>query len=409
MGNGPEEQDVDAIALLKNLESEPERNPQVAARAKAKFLAEAISERASVSAAREVRHSRWKEDVMHLARIPVYLIAIAGVAVLVVSVLMIGGPVVGNTFSTINSSLSSVGGPSGAPTAQHGPGLTNPQPSGRPAIATEAAIPEPTAGAPIPPGTGYTEQMVIKNADLRLLVKDTDRALDGMLQAASDVQGYLISSRVWSQDYHGTNYKYATVTIGVPADQFENALRRLRSLAVRVLDESASGQDVTDQYVDLESQVTNLEATRERIKGFLDQTQTVDESLRINYQLSLVEAQIEQLKGQMKYLSGRAGFSTITINLEPELPEILPTVTPNVVPTVMPTATPLAALQPWDVSGTTRQATNTLVSLYRLLAEFLIWVFLVVIPVLGPPAILIWLVTWLIQRRKRPAPKGQGA
>jgi hypothetical protein len=271
------------------------------------------------------------------------------------------------------------------------------------ALAMPPLQPTSSAAAPALPGAPFRDQMVIKNANIRLLVDDMNRALEGVTQLVTDTRGYTLSSRMWYQDYYGTNYRWATLTIGVPADQFENALQRLRSLGVRVLDETASGEDVTDQYVDLQSQETNLEATRDRIKTFLDQAKTADEALRINQQLSDVEAQVEQIKGQMNYLSNRAAFSMITINLEPELPHIVAT------PTVMPTATPIAALAPWDVSGTTRQATYTLVSAYRLIAQFLIWVFLVVVPVLGPPTLLIWLVMWLIQRRNKLGAKGHGA
>ena len=85
--------------------------------------------------------------------------------------------------------------------------------------------------------------------------------------SAEENRALLISSRVWFQDYYGTNYKYATLTIGVPVDQFEAALRRIRALAVRVQDDNASGEDVTSQYVDLQSQLGNLEATRDRIRA----------------------------------------------------------------------------------------------------------------------------------------------
>jgi hypothetical protein len=165
------------------------------------------------------------------------------------------------------------------------------------------------------------------------------------------------------------------------------------------LDDNATGEDVTSQYVDLQSQLTNLEATRDRIKSFLDQAKTVDEALRINQQLSDVEAQIEQIKGQMNYLSNRSAFSTVTINLEPDLPKLVATPTP--------TATPPAiqALSPWDPGRTTHRATNTLVSAYRMIVELLIWVIVVLVPIFGPPALLIWLVVWLVRRRMKAAPK----
>jgi Domain of unknown function (DUF4349) len=260
--------------------------------------------------------------------------------------------------------------------------------------ATAAAIYQ-TGPDTITSNVASRDHMIVKNGDIKLLVKDSDRALDGVTQIASDVQGYIVSSRVWYQDYFGTNYKYATLTLGVPEDQFENVLRRLRGLAARVLDENATGEDVTDQYVDLQSQLTNLEATRDRIKSFLDQAKTVDEALRINQQLSDVEAQIEQIKGKMNYLSNRSAFSTITINLEPDLPPVVATSTPT------PTPVPVPALGPWDPGTTTQQATNVLVSSYRVIIDLLIWTFVVLVPIFAPIALFVWLIMWLMRRKAK--------
>jgi hypothetical protein len=212
--------------------------------------------------------------------------------------------------------------------------------------------------------------MIIKNADIKLLVEDTDVAIDRATQAVGDLNGYIISSRVWYQPwYDGENYKYATITIGVPVDQFERTLTRLRGLAVKVLDETASGEDVSNQFVDLQSQVTNLEATRDRIKSFLDEAKTVDEALRINTELANVEAQIEQIKGQMNYLQDRSAFSTITINFEPVLPEEL-----------TPTPTPSPTPNPWNPGATFNNAKKDSDLAYQGIIDFLIWVLVVLVP-----------------------------
>ncbi len=90
--------------------------------------------------------------------------------------------------------------------------------------------------------------LIIKNADIQLLVEDTDVAIDCATQIVGDVGGYIISSRVWYQPhFDGENYKYAALTIGVPFQQFERALTRLRGIAVKALDETASGEDVPNQ------------------------------------------------------------------------------------------------------------------------------------------------------------------
>ena len=252
-----------------------------------------------------------------------------------------------------------------------------------PSIYATAMPPQDSA-----PGALASMHMIIKNAEIKLLVTDTDIAIDRATQVVGDAGGYIVSSRVWSQPhYDGKNYKYAAITIGIPVQEFEHTLSRLRGLSVQVLDETASGEDVTNQFVDLQSQLTNLEATRERIKMFLDSAKTVDEALRINQELSVIESQIEQIKGQMNYLEDRSAYSTITINLEPELPELEPVVTP----------TP----NPWNPGETFNNAKETVTFAYQGIVNFLIWLFVVLIPILAPPALIIGGVWKLLTRRSR--------
>jgi hypothetical protein len=236
-----------------------------------------------------------------------------------------------------------------------------------------------------------SNRMIIKNADIRLMVKDTDVAIDRATQVIADAGGYIVSSRVWYQDYYGNSLKYATVTIGIPVEEFERALVKLRDLAVRVVDEVASGDDVTEQYVDLQSQLTNLEATRARIQEFLQDAKTIDDALRINQELANIEAQIEQIKGRMNYLDDRSAYSTITINFEPEFPVLTPTPTP----TARPTATPV----PWNPGETFGEAKGTVTVLYQGIANFLIWVAVVILPLALPLALILWGISKLMSRK----------
>jgi hypothetical protein len=236
-----------------------------------------------------------------------------------------------------------------------------------------------------------SNRMIIKNADVRLMVKDADVAIDRATQIIGDAGGYIVSSRVWYQDYYGNNLKYASITLGVPVEEFEKVLSRLRGLAVRVVDEVASGDDVTEQYVDLQSQLQNLEATRARIQEFLKDAKTVDEALRINQELANIEAQIEQIKGRMNYLNDRSAYSTITVNLEPELPVLTPT--PTVTPS--PTATPI----PWNPGEEFGKAKSTVTILYQGIGNFMIWLAVVILPIVLPPALLLWGIWKWLNRR----------
>ncbi len=259
--------------------------------------------------------------------------------------------------------------------------------------ATGAPQATPAPGSPglAAPYRAQVERMIIKNAELDLLVSDTDVALDSITVIAADYGGYIISSHTWFED----EFKYATVRLGVPVVEFENILRRLRGLALKVNSEVASGEDVTDQYVDLQSRLTNLQATRDRIREFLDKAETVEEALQVNQQLSEVEAQIEEIQGRMNYLKDRAAYSTIDVQLNPQRP----TPTPSPTPTPTPTPTPEA----WRPGETVKDATGVLTSVVKGLVDLAIWVIVVLGPFLVPVALLVWLVIWLRRRAARSA------
>lgn len=273
--------------------------------------------------------------------------------------------------------------PAGGEAELYPTAAATPLPQSTATPASEGAV-----GRPLPIAQPRPNRLIIKNAEMSILVSDTDDALDRLTLVVGDVGGYMLSSRVWYEEREDVNYKYATVTMGVPVDQFETTLRRLRQLAVRVIDETASGQDVTDEYVDLDSRLRNLEATRDRIRQFLDQAETVEEALRVNEQLKAVEAEIEQVQGRMNYLFDRAGYSTIAVQLKPEVAPL---------PTPSPTPTPA----PWNAGAIARDASATLGSVLKALAEIGIWLTIVVLPLVLPPVALVALIGWFVRRLSR--------
>jgi hypothetical protein len=163
----------------------------------------------------------------------------------------------------------------------------------------------------------------------------------------------------------------------VPSDQFEAVQRQLRALAVEVLSDTSSGQDVSDEFVDLQARLTNLEATAARIRELLKDAKDVDEALQVNIKLSEVESEIEQIKGRMQYLKDRSAFSTIVVNLQPDVP----------------TPTPEA----WQPGKTVENAAKSAGNLLRGLIDGAIWL----VVALGPVLILLAIVVWLIVRAQR--------
>jgi hypothetical protein len=284
------------------------------------------------------------------------------------------------------------------------PGSDGGQPLPAATQAPQAPTAEPPpAGTPLPGGPSVPQappaqqRMIIKSGEMSLLVIDTDAAISGVTQVAIDTGGYLLSGRTW---YEG-EFKLATLTIGVPAEQYETALARLRRLGLQVLGETSSGQDVTDEYVDLDSRLRNLQVQAERLRAFMTDAKNVQEAITVSQSLSDVENQIEQIKGRMTYLQGRSTYSTITVNLEPQRPTPTPTFTPTITPTptntptptATPTETPIPTATPWNPGLTAERASNTSVVMFQSLTEVLIWGLIVAGPFLVPIAafgLFVW-------------------
>ena len=228
-----------------------------------------------------------------------------------------------------------------------------------------AGLSQPLAGKP----------MVIKDANMELLVDNTDLAITQVTQMAADYGGYVISSQTWFD----SGNKFATLRLGIPSTDFENALSFLRNMGIQVLEETASGQDVSSEYADLATRLKNLEATADRVRGFLEQATTVEESLKINATLSDLEGQIEQLKGQMNYYEGRSAFSTVTVTLTPQYPT--PTSTPA------PTSTP-----GWNPGITIKKAGQVSINMLQTSVDLLIWLLMVGWPIILLVVIIIGIV-----------------
>ena len=272
--------------------------------------------------------------------------------------------------------------------------------------AQKAAYPPPDTGevqgAPSEGGAGGLAQplpfqagrKIIKDGEMSLVVVDTDQAIDDVTRITVEKGGYLIGLETTLRD----GFKEAKLVLGVPVEEFENLQRAVRGIALRALNGNALGVDVTDQYVDTQSRLANLEATQARIRQFLDKATTVEESLKVNAQLAQIEAEIEKVKGRLNFLKDRSAYSTLTVNIDPERPTPTPTATPTVTltPTVTPSPTPIA----WRPGETFHAANRSLGGILRVLGDITIWRVVVVVPVLVAPVVVIIVLVWLSRRRR---------
>jgi hypothetical protein len=269
-------------------------------------------------------------------------------------------------------------------------------PAEEPAVAEEPAPPEPAepgvAGVAAP-AEQQQVRLIIKDGRMMLIVVDTEAAVDGATRLIDGLGGYIIEQRAYDD---ADGYRFANLRLAVPVERFEEAMRRLRSLG-DVIDESSSGEDVTEEFVDLQSRLENLEVTRERLRQLLEETNTVEEALEVDRQLRIIEEEIAVIQGRINFLAQRAAFSTIDLTIEPLIPTPTPSPTPTTTPT--PTPTPIPTPETWRPGDTVQVAAVQLQDTFQNIADAVIYggIFC------GPWLLLLALIgvpLWLIARRR---------
>ena len=156
------------------------------------------------------------------------------------------------------------------------------------------------------------QRMIQRTGTMAIVVQDVKSAIDYITGLANSSQGYVVTSTTWKVG-DGLN---GTIAIRVPADAYNSILDSIHGIAAEVTSENISANDVTEQYVDLQAQLSNQQATEQQLLNILAKATTVDEILKVQEQLSSTRGQIEQLKGQIQYLEKTTSTSLLTINLQ---------------------------------------------------------------------------------------------
>jgi len=258
------------------------------------------------------------------------------------------------------------------------------------------AAPLPEQGQTIVASDGSNqaiERIVIKNASLTISVADPSISMNTISKMAEQMGGFVVSANMYKEKLgSGAEVPRASITIRVPAEKLNAALDLIRSESTQApISENMNSQDVTNEYIDLQSRQKNLEAAEVNLTKIMDEAYKTEDVLAVFNQLVSIREQIEVIKGQIKYYSESAHFSAISVELVAN-----------------------AAVQPleiggWQPQGVAKEAIQSLIRTMQDLGTVLIWLVLDILPVLLvlflifllPPLLVIR--AWLRRRAKRKA------
>jgi hypothetical protein len=227
--------------------------------------------------------------------------------------------------------------------------------------------------------TTQINRIVIKTATLTIVVDDPSITVTAISNMAEGMGGFVVSSNVYQTSQVGDKkIYYGSVTVRVPAAQLNSALDQIKAKVTDpkndVLDENISGEDVTSTVVDLESRLKNYQATQAQLLHFMDKATKTQDALDVLNQLTAIQEQIELLQGQIKYYNESAAMSAITVTVQPKIPDQPVTV------------------EGWKPLVILRDAAQTLVEILKGLYSVLVYVIIL----LGPFALIFFLIYWLV-------------
>jgi hypothetical protein len=157
------------------------------------------------------------------------------------------------------------------------------------------------------------QRMVIYNAEMDIRVESFEKARNALEQKAKAYNGYIVQSD--SNRFDGEQQS-GTMTFRIPQEHFNAFLSEAEGLSVQVNHRRVSGQDVTEEYVDLESRLKSKKAVEARLLDFMKQAQKTEDLLKISSDLADVQEEIEQIAGRKKFLENQTALSTVTITLQ---------------------------------------------------------------------------------------------
>jgi hypothetical protein len=157
------------------------------------------------------------------------------------------------------------------------------------------------------------ERKLIKNAEIHLLADDYNSAVESLKSKVSALDGYITNETVNVIDSRGSKRGYLEVR--VPQLRFDEFFAGVNNLG-KLKNSNIYTQDVTEEYIDVESRLNVMRTKEERLLAILNQSGELSDVLAVENELANTRAQLESLEGRLRYLSNQTEFSTFNLTIE---------------------------------------------------------------------------------------------
>lgn len=173
------------------------------------------------------------------------------------------------------------------------------------------------------------DRKIIRNADLTIEVASPTETQHRIVSIAEMYGGFVVTSEAKQREGGEPANRMLDIrlVVRIPENQFGGALDRIRGLATNLAHESVTGQDVTEEFIDLEARIKTQKALEAQFLQIMRQAGKIVDALEVQRQIADVRTEIERLEGRKRFLENRSSLSTITVNIQAPKPIITVTET----------------------------------------------------------------------------------
>ena len=169
------------------------------------------------------------------------------------------------------------------------------------------------------------DRKIIRNADLSLEVNSTLESQQKVTAIAESLGGFVVTSESKQRENADPSQKSVDIklVVRIPSNQFNSALSQIEKLATNLTQRNVTGQDVTEEFIDLEARIKTQKALELQFLEIMKQANKVADALEVHRQVAEVRTEIEQLEGRKRFLENQSSLSTIAVNMSTPRPIVV--------------------------------------------------------------------------------------
>ena len=182
--------------------------------------------------------------------------------------------------------------------------------------ATEESVAEESAGtSDINKGENQnSNRKLIKTVDMQVETTEFDVVVSKLTEKVDTAGGYIEQSDVYGDTGSSDDVRRASYTIRVPKNKLDNFLEAVAENS-NITRKSESVEDVTLQYVDVQSKKEALEVERQRLLELIAEAQDIDTVLVIESKLTDIRYELESLESRLRTYDNQVDYSTVHISV----------------------------------------------------------------------------------------------